>query len=336
MEKLEGKWIEVQGYKHDGRMHRIRDSTYVVEETEDYVVVSSKKVKVIEHDFRIWYTKEPAIMVYFKKRWWNVIAMFKKGGITYYVNLASPYIFDKGRIKYIDYDLDIKKYPNNLIRLIDVKEYGYHKKKYQYGDDIDRILRYNINEIKEKMNKKEFPFNDEKIQEYYDKFLKETGKKDKVMEIKLTSKSDEETKRIGEKITKKLFKGSLVTLTGDLGAGKTTITKGIAKGLGIEDEVNSPTFNILKCYFNKNMNLYHIDAYRLEDVNGENKNIGLEEVIEGDGVCVVEWPMFIKEFLLDDYLNIDIHLLNDDTREIKITSHGKKYDQILSEIKELF
>lgn len=76
--------------------------------------------------------------------------MFKKGGITYYVNLASPYIFDKGRIKYIDYDLDIKKYPNNLIRLIDVKEYGYHKKKYQYGDDIDRILRYNINEIKEK------------------------------------------------------------------------------------------------------------------------------------------------------------------------------------------
>lgn len=58
------------------------------------------------------------------------------------------------------------------------------------------------------MNKKEFPFNDEKIQEYYDKFLKETGKKDKVMEIKLTSKSDEETKRIGEKIAKKLFKGA--------------------------------------------------------------------------------------------------------------------------------
>lgn len=139
-----------------------------------------------------------------------------------------------------------------------------------------------------------------------------------------------------KKIAKKLFKGSLVTLTGDLGAGKTTITKGIARCLGIEDEVNSPTFNILKCYFNKIMNLYHIDAYRLEDVNDENKNIGLEEVIEGDGVCVVEWPMFIKEFLLDDYLNIDIHLLSDETREIKITSHGKKYDQILSEIKELF
>ena len=121
MEKLRGKWVEVQGYKHDGRMHRIWDSTYVIDETDEYVVVSSKKVKVIEHDFRIWYTKEPAIMVFFKDKWWNIIAMFKKGGITYYVNLASPFIIDKQKIKYIDYDLDIKKYPNKEIRLIDVK-----------------------------------------------------------------------------------------------------------------------------------------------------------------------------------------------------------------------
>ncbi len=177
MEKLEGKWIEVQGYKHDGRMHRIWDSTYVVEETDEYIVVSSKKVKVIEHDFRIWYTKEPAIMVFFKKRWRNIIGMLKNNGITYYVNLASPFIIDKNKIKYIDYDLDIKKYPNNSIRLIDVKEYAYNKRKYKYGDDIDKILRYNINEIKNMMNKKEFPFIDSKIQEYYDKFLKETTKK---------------------------------------------------------------------------------------------------------------------------------------------------------------
>lgn len=177
MERLRGKWVEVQGYKHDGRMHRIWDSTYVIDETDEYVVVSSKKVKVIEHDFRIWYTKEPAIMVFFKDKWWNIIAMFKKGGITYYVNLASPFIIDKQKIKYIDYDLDIKKYPSQEIRLIDVKEYGYHRKKYGYGDEIDKILRYNINQIKKKMVNKEFPFNDEKIKEYYKQFEEETKKK---------------------------------------------------------------------------------------------------------------------------------------------------------------
>ena len=174
---LEKKWIEVQGYKHDGRMHRIWDSVYVVEETDEYIVVASKRTKVIEHDFRVWYTKEPAVMIYFKNKWMNIISMFKKSGITYYVNLASPYVLDQGFIKYIDYDLDLKFYPNDKIRLIDVKEYGYHRKKYAYGDDIDTILKYNIGSIKKMMENKEFPFIDSKIEEYYKKFLDETGKK---------------------------------------------------------------------------------------------------------------------------------------------------------------
>lgn len=75
----------------------------------------------------------------------EVIAMFKKTGITYYVNLASPYIKDKGYIKYIDYDLDNNFHPNHNKRIIDVKEYAYHLEKYQYGEDIDTILKYNIN-----------------------------------------------------------------------------------------------------------------------------------------------------------------------------------------------
>ena len=178
MNSFKNKWIEIQGYKHDGRMHRIWDSVYVVDQTENYIVVASTKTKVIEHDFRIWYTKEPAIMVFFTNHWWNVIAMLKKGGLTYYVNLASPFVIDSKRIKYIDYDLDLKLYPNSDIRLIDVKEYGYHRKKYNYGVDIDRILRFNINQVKEYMEKGEFPFDDKKIREYYDVFLKETKRGD--------------------------------------------------------------------------------------------------------------------------------------------------------------
>ena len=178
MDSLKNKWIEIQGYKHDGRMHRIWDNVFVIDETDEYIVVASKKTKVVEHDFRIWYTKEPAIMIFFKNHWWNVIAMLKKVGITYYVNLASPFVIDCQRVKYIDYDLDIKLYPNNDIRLIDVKEYSYHKKKYNYSDDIDKILRFNINQVKDYMTKKVFPFNDEIIKKYYEEFLVKTKKED--------------------------------------------------------------------------------------------------------------------------------------------------------------
>lgn len=176
MESLKGKWIEVQGYKHDGGMHRIWDAVFVIDEGENYVVVASNRTKVIEHDYRIWHTKEPAIMIFFKDKWFNVIAMLKEQGVTYYVNLASPYINDKGTIKYIDYDLDMKLYPDNQVKIIDVKEYVFHKKKYSYSDDIDTILRFNLKEIKSIMESRKFPFDDQKIKEYYEKFIRETAK----------------------------------------------------------------------------------------------------------------------------------------------------------------
>ena len=178
MTSSKNKWIEIQGYKHDGRMHRIWDSVYILEQTDDYIVAASKKTKVIEHDFRIWYTKEPAIMIFFTKHWWNVIAMLKKAGITYYVNLASPYVIDDKKIKYIDYDLDLKLYPNQDIRLIDVKEYGYHRKKYNYSEEIDQILRYNISQVKHYMEENRFPFDETKIKEYFDRFVNETKRGD--------------------------------------------------------------------------------------------------------------------------------------------------------------
>ena len=134
------------------------------------------------------------------------------------------------------------------------------------------------------------------------------------MKIKIESCSEENTISLGIKIASLLFKESLILLTGDLGAGKTTFTKGIAKGLNIKDEVNSPTFNILKCYFNKPLNLYHIDAYRLEGVNKENKNIGLEEVIEGDGVCVIEWRTTL--FLLKQPKKINLKNLGKELKAL--------------------
>ena len=145
------------------------------------------------------------------------------------------------------------------------------------------------------------------------------------MEIRTLSKSLDDTKKLANLISKALFKGAVISLDGDLGAGKTTFTKSLAKGLGIEEEVSSPTFNILKCYFKGRLPLYHIDAYRLED--HVNMDIGLEEVIEGDGVCVIEWGKFIEEMIFEP-LEIKITILNENEREFVISSSYQKYQEI--------
>ena len=154
------------------------------------------------------------------------------------------------------------------------------------------------------------------------------------MTIDLFTHSSEETQKLGEEISIFLFEGSVITLDGDLGAGKTTLTKGVGKGLGIDEEINSPTFNILKCYFNDKLNLYHIDAYRLEDVPAEGKNIGLEEVIEGDGVCLIEWPLYIKEMIPFDSLSVEIHNVGGNERKITLSSNSPKYKNLLEALKE--
>ena len=155
-----------------------------------------------------------------------------------------------------------------------------------------------------------------------------------MFEKKLILKSKEETINLGIQFSSHLFKGAIITLDGDLGAGKTTFAKGVAKGLGINDEVNSPTFNILKCYFNKGgLNFYHIDAYRLEDINDENKNIGLEEVIEGDGVCLIEWPKFIDEFIpFNKSLNLTFKIIDESTRELIMKTENSKFLNLIENL----
>jgi tRNA threonylcarbamoyladenosine biosynthesis protein TsaE len=149
------------------------------------------------------------------------------------------------------------------------------------------------------------------------------------MTVVLKSESDKETIELGKTIARYLFKGAVITLNGDLGAGKTTFAKGIAEGLGIKEEVISPTFNILKCYFHEPISLYHIDAYRLENVDESIKNIGLEEVIEGDGVAIIEWGEFIKELLPPSRIDVAIKILGDNLREFTFSSEDEKYKDLL-------
>ncbi len=152
------------------------------------------------------------------------------------------------------------------------------------------------------------------------------------MKISVYSNNLEDTDKIAKIISKFSYPGMVITLNGDLGAGKTTFTKSFGKYLGIKDEINSPTFNILKCYLKNNIPLYHIDAYRLEDINPENLNIGLEEVIEGDGVALIEWSKFIQDFIPNYSLNINILDLGDSKREFIIESENNKFNDLFKEL----
>ncbi len=123
---------------------------------------------------------------------------------------------------------------------------------------------------------------------------------------------------LGTKIGKSAFKNMVITMNGDLGAGKTTMTKGIAKGLGIEKIVNSPTFTIMKIYEGR-LTLYHLDVYRVNNVESD---FELEEYFELEGLCVIEWANQIKEILPSSYMNIDIIDLGDNKRRLEISIIG--------------
>ncbi len=162
-----GQWIRTQSFKHDSTLHRTWDHAMILDITEDYIVTGSKSNRVIEDDGRIWYTKEPAISIFFFKEWFNIIAMIRNGSVYYYCNIASPSLIDQKTIKYIDYDLDLKLLPDNHIIFLDEREYEYHRKKYCYSDELDTICKYNFKRIAKKMKERKFPFDDTKILSYH-------------------------------------------------------------------------------------------------------------------------------------------------------------------------
>ena len=151
------------------------------------------------------------------------------------------------------------------------------------------------------------------------------------MIIKCSSVND--TDKLASIISKLVFRGFLLLANGDLGAGKTRFAKGFAKGLGVKENVTSPTFNILKCYQGDKFEFYHIDAYRLEGVK---QDIGLEEFIEGDGVCIVEWSEYIKHILPNEYLMMTITIGENDERYFAIEGNGENYINVIKEIERLW
>lgn len=151
--------------------------------------------------------------------------------------------------------------------------------------------------------------------------------------LKINIENIKETEKIGYMLGKLLTGGEVICMTGDLGAGKTTMTQSIAKGLEVEDYVTSPTFTIINEYEGR-CPLYHFDVYRINDVD-EMYDLGYEEYFYSDGVSIIEWADIIKEILPKERLNIEINKNdNIEDREIIIKGTGEKYINIIKLLSE--
>jgi len=149
----------------------------------------------------------------------------------------------------------------------------------------------------------------------------------------IISYSIEETERLGYKIGSLLNRGDIVCLTGDLGAGKTTLTKAIALGLQVHEDVTSPTFTIINEYMGK-LPVYHFDVYRVNTIE-EMYDLGYEEYFYGDGVCIIEWASRIEEIIPQDVLWIDIKLgAEENTRIIHFSSGSEEMEKIIEELRK--
>ncbi len=149
------------------------------------------------------------------------------------------------------------------------------------------------------------------------------------MDYKYIADDESETIALAENIESEHFPGMVICLNGELGSGKTVFTKAFASALGIEDDVTSPTFNIIKEYNNGELPLYHMDVYRLE---GNVNELGLDEYFDGDGVTIIEWADMIEDHLPKERLDINIKVTGEDTRVIVLKPHGKVYEDICEAI----
>ena len=173
----EGEFITVKSYKHDGSLHRTWRDSMILKTSDQAIIACNDHTLVTESDGRRWLTREPALLYYHKHYWFNVVTMIRQKGISYYCNLASPYVLDAEALKYIDYDLDIKIFPDGEKRLLDVDEYELHRRQMRYSKEIDQILKANVEILVDWINNKKGPFSPEYVDLWYERYIQLTYRK---------------------------------------------------------------------------------------------------------------------------------------------------------------
>ena len=148
------------------------------------------------------------------------------------------------------------------------------------------------------------------------------------MTYKFTSNSDMDTIELAQNIESEKFPNMVICLVGDLGSGKTLFTKAFAKSMEINDNITSPTFNIIKEYDGE-MKLYHMDVYRLSEVK---EDLGIPEYFKRKGVTIIEWADLIEDILPKKRLDITIKIVDENKRVFMITPHGEKYEDLCERV----
>ena len=163
--------INVQAYKHNGTLYRQWNGVQVIEINPSVVTLISFKTKVSEKKGQKWIVREPIIWWIDFKDFHNVTAIIRKSGLHYYINIASPPIFEDNTIKFIDYDLDIKKHPEKKLRVLDRNEYDVNKKKFKYPNKLQDIVEESLENVKKQINDGEGVFDDEFAYSYVQELI---------------------------------------------------------------------------------------------------------------------------------------------------------------------
>ncbi|MBO8173384.1 MAG: DUF402 domain-containing protein [Bacillaceae bacterium] len=167
-----GQPIKIVSYKHDKSFHRSWDRTLVLHASPNVIIGGNNRVRVTESDGRHWRTREPAICTFGRGQWFNSIAMLRRDGIYYYCNIGSPFNYKNGVLSYIDYDLDVKVFPDGSYIVLDKDEYTQHSRLMKYPEDVVRRVQQGVQQVIRWVEEQKGPFQPGFVERWYDRYVK--------------------------------------------------------------------------------------------------------------------------------------------------------------------
>lgn len=170
-----GSYFLIRSYKHDGRIHRTWDSSILLAKDGSFIC-ANHQTRVSEPNGREWVTKEPAICFFPKREWYNIIAMLREDGIHYYCNLSSPPKWEGSILTYIDYDLDLKVYPDFNYDILDEPEFEENRERMGYPLGTVTRIRSSLQKLISDLRERKIPFQHDYVMEWYEKYALLSGK----------------------------------------------------------------------------------------------------------------------------------------------------------------
>ncbi|WP_139492282.1 DUF402 domain-containing protein [Brevibacillus dissolubilis] len=171
MSQVPGSLLRIESYKHDHSLHRSWDKTTLIHTSDTVVIGGNDRVKVTESDGREWRTREPAICTFGRGQWFNIIAMIRDDGVYYYCNIGSPFSLKGQLLSYIDYDLDVKVYPDLTYTVLDQEEFDLHSRQMNYPPIVKERVNRALHEVLEWVQARRGPFQNGFVERWYDRYL---------------------------------------------------------------------------------------------------------------------------------------------------------------------